>query len=144
MEAINKGAKVVNLSLGSYADSPMLRDLIADANKREVLILAAKGNSPVADLVFPAAYDGVIAVTAVDGKGNVAAYANRADIPTVGAPGSTVVHLNGNTFVTSGTSVSTAVVSGVSAGYMETSGKNATETGAHIRDELSVGTSRKK
>jgi ribosomal protein L18 len=143
-KAINAGANPINLSLGSPADSQFLRDLITEAYNKGILIFAAKGNEPVQTPVYPAAYNGVIAVTAID-QGQIAPYANRAAIPAVGAPGTGVVHFNGKAYIVSGTSVSTAFVSGLAAGYMEVNSKTATQTRDYIQGALgtSAGTSGK-
>ena len=139
-EAINAGANPINLSLGSSADSQILRDLVAEAYKKGILFFAAKGNEPVQTPVYPAAYNEVIAVTAVD-QGQVASYANRANIPAVGAPGTAVVYLNGRAYLVTGTSVSTAFVSGLSAGHMESNNKTAIQTGEYIRAALKAASS---
>lgn len=138
-KAVNAGANPINLSLGSSADSPFLRDLITEAYNKGILIFAAKGNEPVQTPVYPAAYSGVIAVTAID-QGQIAPYANRAAIPAVGAPGTGLVHFNGQAYVVSGTSVSTAFVSGLAAGYMEVNNKTAAQTRDYIRGALGTGT----
>lgn len=64
---IDRGAKVVNLSLGGGLD-PGERDIIADLLDAGITVVAAMGNeflkgNPVE---YPAAYDGVIAVGASD------------------------------------------------------------------------------
>lgn len=58
----------INLSL-SGPESPLLKMAVDDAYKRNVPVIAAAGNNgPKAKPAFPAAYEGVIAVTAVDSK----------------------------------------------------------------------------
>ncbi|MFL6200272.1 MAG: S8 family peptidase [Thermoanaerobaculia bacterium] len=64
---IDRGAKVVNLSLGGAID-PGERDIIADLLDAGIVVVAAMGNefeqgNPIE---YPAAYDGVIAVGASD------------------------------------------------------------------------------
>src|SRR5437588_500438 len=76
--AVNGGAKIINLSLGSDGDSPFLRDLVKEVSDKQIVLFGAKGNDPVTTPFFPAAYDGVTAVTALD-QGQLASYANRAN-----------------------------------------------------------------
>jgi len=54
VQAINNGATLINLSLGSSVDSPVLRDLVASAAAKGILIFAAAGNEPVATPFYPA------------------------------------------------------------------------------------------
>jgi hypothetical protein len=90
-QALEKGAAIVNLSLGSYGDPPFLRELISQATDSGRVIIASAGNEPVDIPVFPAAYPGVIAVTAGDQRGNIAPYANYGNFVDVVAPGVAVI-----------------------------------------------------
>lgn len=59
-------AAVINLSLGSAAPSSVLESAVRQALDAGVLVVAAAGNSG-GTLAYPAAYPGVVAVTAVAG-----------------------------------------------------------------------------
>src|SRR5438876_3058492 len=84
VQAVNNGADIINLSLGSEGDSPFLRDIIKDAIQKKIAFFAAAGNEPTTTAFFPAAYSdlGVNAVTATDG-GQLAPYANRGSFVTL-------------------------------------------------------------
>ena len=107
--AVDGGAKVLSLSLGSEGDSPFLRDLVQQAIQNKILVVAAAGNEPVTTPFYPAGYSdlGVIAVTAVD-QGQVASYANRGSFVNAGLPGTSVVYFNGQPYYVTGTSTSAA------------------------------------
>jgi len=135
--AVNGGAKVINLSLGSDGDSPFLRDLISHVSAKNIDLFAAKGNQPVTTEFYPAAYQGVTAVTAID-QGQVAPYANRADIPEVGAPGTSVVYYNNQPYYVTGTSVSSAYVSGLASGYMDATHRSTADARTYIQNTLTV------
>src|SRR5439155_16325650 len=77
VEALDRHASIINLSVGVETDSPLLRTLIQSAADRGVLVFAAAGNTSVGTLTYPAAVPGAIAVTADDGRGGIACYANR-------------------------------------------------------------------
>jgi type VII secretion-associated serine protease mycosin len=70
-EAVQRGAKVINLSLVLTEDRPEVRAAVADAVARDVVVVAAVGNghdpnSTKDPITYPAAYDGVIGVGAID------------------------------------------------------------------------------
>jgi len=117
--AINKGANPINLSLGSPADSEIVRELISEGTQKGITFYTAKGNSPIATPVYPAADPGATPVTALDGNGQVAAWANRADLSAIGAPGTVLISFNNQTFVVQGTSPATAIVSATAGNLME-------------------------
>jgi len=120
--ALEKGAGIINLSLGSDGDTPYLRDLIGQAIETGRVIVASAGNEPVTTPMYPAAYPGVIAVTAGDQRGNIAPYANHGDFVDVIAPGSTVISFNGQAWRVSGTSPAAAYVTGLIAGSADARG----------------------
>ena len=131
--AINQGgAKIINLSLGSPADSPVVRDLIAEGNQKGITFYAAKGNEPVSTPYYPAADAGATAVTALDPNGQVAAWANKASISTVGAPGTVLITYNNQTYVVQGTSPATAITSATAANLMDTKSLSAQDARSRI------------
>jgi subtilisin family serine protease len=66
--AVDHGAHIINLSLGGTEETFVERDAVTYARENGVLVVAAMGNgfergNPIS---YPAAFDGVIAVGAVD------------------------------------------------------------------------------
>lgn len=118
VQAVNNGAKVINLSLGSDSTSPFLHDIVKEVSQKNIAIFAAAGNEPVTTPFYPAAYPEVTAVTAVD-KGQIAPYANRGSFVSLGAPGTSVIYFNNQPYYVTGTSASAAFTSGIAAGYMD-------------------------
>lgn len=114
--AVDKGANVLNLSLGSTGDSTVLDSVIQQAEAAGVLIFAAAGNQPVNTPTYPAALPGVNAVTAVQKPGQLASYANYGSFIDMALPGTSFINLGSQTYVMQGTSVSTAYATGVAAG----------------------------
>ncbi len=137
IQAVNGGAKIINLSLGSSSDSPFLQSVIQDVSKLNVSMFAAAGNEPVATPFYPAAYPGVIAVTAID-NGQLAPYASRGSFVSLGAPGSSIVPFGNLAFGVQGTSVSSAYTSGLAAGYLETSGGNMAQMQRFLNNNFGV------
>ena len=92
--AVDQGAKVINMSLGSTGDSSVVRDAVAYALSKDVALVAATGNEAINRVAYPAAYDGVVAVGSVDGDPVNAQhlyFSNRGAAVDVVAPGFAVV-----------------------------------------------------
>jgi subtilisin family serine protease len=81
-----------------------------------VLVAAAGNNGPKAPYGYPAAYPGVIAITATDDKDELMQQANRGPYVFVSAPGVNVIApVGGGQDLVTGTSFAAAVVSGAIA-----------------------------
>ncbi|MGQ8873876.1 S8 family peptidase [Paenibacillus sp. TSA_86.1] len=88
--AADHGAKVINMSLGNYADAQFLHDAIKYAFDRDIVLIAATGNDNTERPGYPAAYPEVFAVSATDPDMNKATYSNYGDYVDVTAPGSSI------------------------------------------------------
>jgi hypothetical protein len=135
--AYNNGAKIINLSLGSDGDSPFLRDVIQQVSAKNVVLIGAAGNTPVTSAFYPAAYPEVMAVTAID-QGQLASYANRGSFVSLGAPGTSVIYFNNQPWYVQGTSASAAFISGIAAGYMDTTHNSMSQMQAFLRSNFGV------
>ena len=115
--AASQNARIVNMSFAGPADA-MMRDMLAHAYARGMVLIAAVGNAgPNSPPLYPAAYDGVIGVTATDDADRLLPLANRGAQVAVAAPGVDIIAPapDGNYQVTSGTSIAAAHASGVAA-----------------------------
>ena len=84
---VDRGAPVINISIQG-PDNPVLEKVVRSAIARGVVIVAAAGNSgPAAPPSYPAAYVGVVGVTAVDEQGRIYRRANRGDYISFAAVG---------------------------------------------------------
>tara|TARA_R110001592_G_scaffold126336_1_gene337456 strand:+ start:78286 stop:80154 length:1869 start_codon:yes stop_codon:yes gene_type:complete len=89
---ISSGVDVINISLAGPPNR-LLESALEKASQSNVIILAAAGNGgPVAEPMYPAAYASVVAVTAVDSKGQIFRLANRGDYLDIAAPGVALRH----------------------------------------------------
>ncbi|CAG7620206.1 S8 family peptidase [Paenibacillus allorhizosphaerae] len=85
--ATDHGAKVINMSLGNYADAQFLHDAIKYAYDHDVVLIAASGNDNTERPGYPAAYPEVFAVAAADSNKAKASFSNYGDYIDVAAPG---------------------------------------------------------
>ena len=111
------GCRVLNLSLGVQTQYESLREAAAYAEARGVVLVSAVGNGGTAAVYYPAAYDTVIGVGAVDRTGSVYARSNHNGSVLLTAPGVEVRCPAGQGGYTTGTGTSFAVpqVSGAAA-----------------------------
>lgn len=136
-QAVNGGARIINLSLGSPSDSSFLQSVIQDVSKLNISMFAAAGNQPVATPFYPAAYPEVKAVTAID-NGQLAPYAGRGSFVSLGAPGTSIIPFGNLAFGVQGTSVSSAYASGLAAGYLENTGGNMSQMLTFLNSNFGV------
>jgi hypothetical protein len=113
--AVDKGATVLNMSLGSSDYSAVLADVIQQAEAQGVIIFASAGNTPVATPTYPAALPGVNAVTALSAPGQLASYANYGNFVEMALPGTSFVFQGSQAFVVQGTSPAAAYATGIAA-----------------------------
>src|SRR5262249_36517800 len=84
--AVEQGARVINMSFPGRA-APRLRDALAKASRKGVVLVAAAGNAgPRSPPLYPAADPNVIAVTATDVDDALFPGANRGSHIAVAAP----------------------------------------------------------
>jgi serine protease len=80
-------ADIINLSLGGPLASAAGRELYREVADAGVMVVAAAGNEASAAPLYPAAYEPVIAVSAVDLQRRLAPYSNRGAHIDIAAPG---------------------------------------------------------
>ncbi|AFZ59886.1 peptidase S8 [Anabaena cylindrica FACHB-243] len=85
--AADKGADVINMSLGGGGESQLMQDAIEYAYKKGVVIIAAAGNESTDGASYPARYPHVIGVSAFGPDGEKASYSNYGAGVDISAPG---------------------------------------------------------
>ncbi len=94
--AAQRGANVINLSLGTTSSDSAMRSAVAYAQSRNAVVVAAAGNDGCTFLLgaptsYPAAYDGVLGVGAITSDRRIANYSSCGSFVDVVAPGSSIV-----------------------------------------------------
>lgn len=121
--AANASARVINISLGFYGDSQVVRDAVAYAQSRGAVVVAAAGNDSTSNLIeYPAAIPSVVSVGGVDAKLQQAYFSNSGQGLDVTAPGVGIQSAYGKDSIVEGdgTSQATAIASGVLAAAIST------------------------
>lgn len=88
--AADHGAKVINLSLGNYADANFLHEAIKYAFNKDIVLIAATGNDNTERPGYPAAYPEVLSVSATNSSMDRASFSNYGDYIDVMAPGESI------------------------------------------------------
>lgn len=114
-----KGARVINLSLGSDSDSPTILGKIQELEQQGILVVAAAGNSG-GGVNSPGRSPFTICDAAIDQNGVVASFSCHGPQVDVCAPGVQILSLGlGQAMVLmSGTSMSSPWVSGILTCYL--------------------------
>jgi type VII secretion-associated serine protease mycosin len=114
-------ADVINLSLTTTVNDPEVRDAVAAAVKRGVVVVAATGNDGAQQrgnpTPYPAAYPGVIGVGAVDTTGQILGFSGHGPFVDLAAPGDriTAAARRGGQTEFTGTSAATPLVAATAA-----------------------------
>ena len=88
---VNNGADVVNMSLGGPSSSTSEKNGLEAATAAGVLLIAASGNDGDASLSYPASYDTVMAVAAVDENGQHAEFSQYTPQVEISGPGEAIL-----------------------------------------------------
>ena len=119
--AVDNGADVINLSLGSSADSAVIRAAVGHAEDNDVVVVAAAGNSGHLDnpVTYPAAISEVISVSSSASDDSRSYFSNHGSWIDMAGPGSAVFSLHdaGDDLYTSssGTSMASPYVAAAAA-----------------------------
>ena len=113
--AIEQDVDIINISFGTTVDSEEIHAAIRRAYDAGILIVAAAGNNGVVE--YPAAYDEVVAVGAVDAKGERTEGSAVGDELELVAPGQQIVSTGafGGVCVVGGTSLAAPHVTAVAS-----------------------------
>jgi subtilisin family serine protease len=115
--AVDRGVRVINVSIGGSNPSAALQKAIDYAWSRGALIFAAAMNQAVSTPYYPAACPHVIAVSATDSNDRLASFSNYGSWITLSAPGTGILTTaNGGGYsYWNGTSFASPIVAGVAA-----------------------------
>ena len=139
--AIDNDMDIITMSLGTQIPSISFENAVNNAYNSGVLVVASAGNlggNTPDTVVYPAKYDSVIAVSAIDRNNNLASFSSIGPAVELTAPGlfTTSTLMGGNYSSFSGTSAAAPYVSGVAALLMVL---EPSLTNVQIRQQLQMG-----
>jgi thermitase len=137
-KAVDDGANVLNMSLGSAGDSSVLDGVVKLALQDNIVMFGAAGNTPVSTPTYPGAIPGVYDVTALSQPGQLAPYANFWGGDSMALPGYGVVYFGNQAYGVQGTSTSTAFATGVYAGTISTTTSGSTQVLGAMQTKFAV------
>ncbi|MGD0815553.1 MAG: S8 family serine peptidase [Verrucomicrobiota bacterium] len=115
IKAINLGDNPISISSGGTGNSAVFGDLIAEAQQKGIQFVASTGNSGANQNDYPAAYPGVISVTASGPNGQLASYANDGPGTMAMEPGTSMIVYGPLEWYVEGTSPAAAEMSALIA-----------------------------
>lgn len=117
---IENNIHIINMSFSLSYDDPQLRNAIQYALDEGIIIVASASNGRDNEVGFPASYQGVISVVAVDKKLTIYSESSQGKID-FSAPGVNVVStaLNGTYEIMEGNSIATPYITGLIAVLMK-------------------------
>ncbi|MDP0489863.1 MAG: S8 family serine peptidase [Verrucomicrobiota bacterium JB023] len=112
LAAVDAGADLINISMGSYGDSIVVRDAVAYAESAGVAVVASSGNEGYDQPAWPANIAEVTAVGSVDANGDLVDFSNTGENLDLVAPGLQIyaAWLDGKYVEFTGTSASAPLV----------------------------------
>jgi serine protease len=119
--AVSKNVKVINMSLGGSMKSPILEAAIKKAVDAGITVVASAGNNYGESVSYPAAYEGVISVSATNWENKLAEFSSYGAFVDIAAPGEAIYNsvfdpMKGSSFAhLSGTSMASPIVAGVAS-----------------------------
>jgi cyanobactin maturation PatA/PatG family protease len=140
-QAVQAGAHIINISGGEFTSSgtahPLLADVVRNCAAKNVLIVAAAGNQGCDCLHIPGALPSVLAVGAMNAKGEPLEFSNWGEsykAHGILAPGEGILGAipGGGTASNTGTSYATPIVSGIAALLLSLQIKRGEKPDAHV------------
>lgn len=113
--AVDNGANIINISMGSRIEHEILTEAINYAHENQVIVIAAVGDNKENQILYPARNETVISVQAGSKLGGPYYMSNAVNKADFRIPGEEIkcLNINGKFEPTEGSSVATAIMSGI-------------------------------
>lgn len=133
--AADQNARIINMSLGGGSDSKTLKRAVDYALSQGSIIVAAAGNNGNSAAIYPAAYPGVLAVSASDKNDDLASFSSYGNNIFAASPGVSITSSvpGGKYTEYSGTSMSAPHLAGLIAMALS---KDSSLTNTEVIDQI--------
>jgi thermitase len=131
--AVSSHVQIICISMGSYVDYDMVKNAISYALQNDIIVIAASGDKGMDRIMFPAAYDGVYAISSQNKDGTLSENANYA-FKSIKVPGNEIKvidYIDENTYYykyASGSSYSAAIFSCLACNMLSVNDNNVSQT----------------
>jgi subtilisin family serine protease len=117
VQAVDRGARIINMSLGMNTGSSAVQSAVRYARERGAIVVAPTGNDQLGHVQFPASMPEVVAVAGLDDNDQHASFTNYGVGTDIAAPsvGILSTYFGGTYARWSGTSMAAPFVSGTAA-----------------------------
>lgn len=117
-KAIEYDVDIISMSLGFNADNKILNDCVNRALEKNILVVAASGDTLSDETDYPAKYENVLSIAAIDSENNLFSFSSTGKIDFV-APGVDIETLDnsGKKVSENGSSIAAASFVGVLMSY---------------------------
>jgi len=128
-DAAEKGIPYVITALGGYGRNQLMQELVNQfAENGGPVIIASSGNDGANTIAYPAGYDNVYSVGAIDRNGNAMNFSNRGETLDFAGPGNQVLAAwpGDRAIAFTGTSAPPGIIAGMAAAIQSESGHTLT------------------
>lgn len=120
ISAVNDGVDVINMSICFSESSEVLKEAVQLADRNNIILVASSGNDSSDTVYYPASYDGVLKIGAINESGTLANFSTKGEDVDFAAPGVNIYTATRNSGYknVSGTSFAAPLVAAVIAAML--------------------------
>lgn len=120
ISAVNDGVDIINMSICFSESSAVLKEAVQLADRCDIVLVASSGNDSSDTVFYPASYDGVLKIGAINESGTLANFSTKGEDIDFAAPGVNIYTTTRNSGYknVSGTSFAAPLVSAVVAAML--------------------------
>lgn len=140
ISAVDDGVDIINMSVCFLESSETLKEAVQLADRNNIILIASSGNDSSDTVFYPASYDGVMKIGAINESGSLANFSTRGEDVDFAAPGVNIYTATRDSKYksVSGTSFAAPLVSAVVAAMLSNDPELSSEDVYQILKENAV------